>query len=81
MNEEVDSVKDLKDSLTGVIKNTQDVLAKLEKLIENSIIDEEIRNSSKEILVSIIDEFKKLNFLQDTVDSFKNVNIAKKEEE
>ena len=81
MNEEVDSVKDLKDSLTGVIKITQDVLAKLEKLIENSIIDEEIRNSSKEILVSIIDEFKKLNFLQDKVDSFKNVNIDKKEEE
>lgn len=81
MNEEVDSVKDLKDSLTGVIKNTQDVLAKLEKLIENSIIDEEIRNSSKEILFSIIDEFKKLNFLQDKVDSFKNVNIDKKEEE
>lgn len=81
MNEEVDSVKDLKDSLTGVIKNTQDVLAKLEKLIENSIIDEEIRNSSKEILFSIIDEFKKLNFLQDKVDSFNNVNIDKKEEE
>lgn len=81
MNEEVDSVKDLKDSLTGVIKNTQDVLAKLEKLIENSIIDEEIRNSSKEILFSIIDEFKKLNFLQDKVDNFKNINIDKKEEE
>lgn len=81
MNEEVDSVKDLKDSLTGVIKNTQDVLAKLEKLIENSIIDEEIRNSSKEILFSIIDEFKKLYFLQDKVDSFKNINIDQKEEE
>lgn len=81
MNEEFDSVKDLKDSLTGVIKNTQDVLAKLEKLIENSIIDEEIRNSSKEILFSIIDEFKKLYFLQDKVDSFKNINIDQKEEE
>ena len=81
MNEEVDSVKDLEDSLISVIKNTKSVLANLEKLIENSINDEEIRNSSKEILVSVRDEFKKLNFLQDKIDNFKNININKKEEE
>lgn len=81
MNEEVDSVKDLEDSLISVIKNTKAVLDNLEKLIENSINDEEIRNSSKEILVSVRDEFKKLNFLKDKVDNFKNININKKEEE
>ena len=81
MNDEIDSVKDLKDSLLDVLKNTEDVLNKLEQLIQNSINDDEIRNSSMDIFISIIDEFKKLKFLNDNSDYFKNIVFDKTEEE